>query len=286
LRYYLEQRLPGGAIPASAVEQAFNALASAETLEVMLAGYNSRELESLISRLEAFEGEFTPEMTESAIPVLMNVIPRLRVERRGVFDFGSSLVVTRVVLRLLRSVKSVDERERIVEACVPRIGSAWGKTDVIDMAGSREGMGHSLVSEEFARGLESTLLADVQGTSPEVLAAETKLGELLGWIVRVGGEEAAKKWLRASLGEAHFARAFFSSVLTEQYVQELTRPSVARSSDRLPWDWLVGLVGEEVLAASVRVAVESKEALSEREARALALAERYASGWRLDSHDD
>jgi len=286
LKYYLEQRLPEGAIPASAVERAFNALASPEALSLMLAGYDSRELESLIARLAAFEGEFTAEMAESAIPVLMNAIPRLRVERRGVFDFGSSLVVTRVVLRLLRGVEPLDERERIVEGCVPRICSLWGKTDVIDMAGSRENIGHGLVSEEFAHELESSLLIELLGTPPEVLAGEAKLGELLGWVVRVGGEDAAKDWLRAGLGDAQFVRAFFASVLTEHYVQELTRPSVARSSDRLPWDWLVGLAGDEALAASVQVATEYAEPLGEREARALELAERYASGWCPDRHED
>ena len=286
LKYYLEQRLPDGAIPASAVERVFSLLASPKALRVLLASYDPDALESLIARLESFEAEFTPEMAESAIPVLMNVIPRLRVEKRGVFDFGSSLVVTRVVLRLLRAVDSVDERERIVEACVPEIVSLWGRTDVIDMAGARENVGHGLVSEEFAARTESTLLTEVLGAPLERLSEETKLGELLGWMARVGGEDVAGEWLRTRLQEPRFTRAFLNSVLTEQYVQELTRPSVARSSDRLPWDWMTSLARDDVMAAAVQAAAEYPETPSPREARALELAQRYVAGWRPDRHDD
>ena len=116
LQFYLERTLPPEVLSATRVQEVFDALTDSDRLHALLDPRDGVALEQLLERVEDYERDFPPEAARSAIPVLLNLQPRLRHGRgQGFSDFGADLKLDRVILRLLRRVSDEADRLAIVK---------------------------------------------------------------------------------------------------------------------------------------------------------------------------
>lgn len=280
LTLYLE-RVAGKGLQAFAnAEHAFARLADREALDQYLRSLPSEQLEDVISSLETFEEEFRPEHAVSGCVVLLNLLPELPQRPRGMVDFDKRLRVTRVVLRLLRSLKAPRAVETAVREILPALTSLSSKSTLITIVGHRENAGHKLVSEVAAAELEKQWRADVRAASTDSLTREENLLEVLWRAKKEAGPEEPPVQV-SDAPEVTFA--VLRSARSEVLSQSMGSHAVRRSP-RLPWDTLIELYGDE---AVVRDRIETLKAVQTTEGdELLELAGRYLDGWRPKEFGD
>jgi hypothetical protein len=204
------------------------------------------------------------------------LLPRLVREKRGMFDFGPGVVVTRVVLRLLKRLQNDAGLEQTVRSVLEGLNTIGARFRLVMLVGHRENVGHGLISEEAATGLEQALRAQIREAPAEELAEESELGSLLWWAMREGAGGDAP--LVPALESHEVQVALLRDAVTEVRSQELGSYAVRRSY-RLSWDHLVGIFGGDERIAEVVTRVKKGQA-DQRLATAVELAERYLAGWR------
>ena len=277
LRTYLRRALPPSVISGALVSSAVESLGDSDRLTEVFEGLDAETAEGLIQRLEDFEHDYKQAWVEPAISVLLNQLPHLREGQRGMMDFGVELVVGRVVLRLLRSIDSEDERLRIVEQALPRVDQLSGRLELIGTVGHRENVGHELVSKEEADRLYEQLREQVIVASPAQLAQERGLVHLF---VRVMDDaENGPSWAREISQDDGVLLQLFHAGLGEQRSQTMGDYAV-QSRPTLPWELYQEWIGESELSQRVDELANraDREALPDRTRKALEAAERYASG--------
>ena len=179
LRLYLE-RVPGERLLAfGAAELAFARMADADELDNYLRSLDQDRVEDVIASLEAYEGDFSKEHVVPGIVALLNLLPDLPERERGLFSIETRLVVTRVVYRLLRSLRDPSAVEAAVREILPRLQSLSAKLEVILDIGYQEGAGHKLVSQEAATELEHGLRDEIRAANVGDLTKESRLLRLL-----------------------------------------------------------------------------------------------------------
>lgn len=273
LGFYLDNVMSGTLAASRIAEHALEVLSDENQLRALLGELDSDGVEGVIGELEAYEDDFRSSAAVAACRAILDQLPRLRTETRGVFDFGADLVVTRVVLRILRRV---DESERLlyVRRIYEGISSLYSKYTLLTIVGHRENAGLQLVSVDEARSLEDILRAELISASAESLAQERDLLRLLWWAAHPGGEEVVDV---PALADNNLRIAVLRASLSSVVSQPFGSRSVHRES-RLVWDLLVEVLGgEEVVRATVdSVGVAADEDLLE----AVRLARKYLNGWR------
>jgi hypothetical protein len=286
LRIYLRRTLPEGTTPAQLVEQAYEVMGDRDRFTELLATLNPRELEDLLGRLEDYEQDYDPSAAEAASEVLLNQMPRLREGRQGTLDMGSELAITRVVLRLLRSVEEEKERALIVRRVLPRVEQLSGRAELIDLAGHRPNAGHGLIPQADWTELEREHNEQVLAADPIALAQERQLAGLLYRALEY--EDGAHRSRVSELCEDNgVLLRLLRSAYSERKAQTMGDLAV-QTTPSLPWEWLVEIAGSETRLreriAELRASVNTED-LDQRTRAALETAERYASG-ELPSPDD
>jgi hypothetical protein len=237
-------------------------------------------LEDVITSLEAFEDRFAPEHVVPGTIVLLNLLPEIPERPRGMFDFGSRLVVTRVTYRLLHSLNNADKGEAAVRLILSELKSLSAKLELIGQVGHREGRGHELVSEAAAAEFETAWRADMRGSSADRLAEEIDLFRVL----LVAKREADSTEPKLEIHDVpHLTRAILRTARSE--VKSHTGGSRRiRRSPRLPWDALIELYGdEETLKERIEAIAETGGGDGDDW---LELANKYLSGWRPGDFGD
>jgi predicted KAP-like P-loop ATPase len=278
LRTYFGRALPEGVVSGVFVSQLVGALTDRQRLQTLLDGLDQETLERAIARLEDYEHEYDPAAVEPALPVLLNQLPRLREERRGVMDFGADVVVRRVVLRMLRRIEDESERLAIVKRVLPEIGQLSGRLQLVDMAGNRENVGHRLIPADAATLLYHELSAAIVAASPELLAQEPDLVRLFVRLVEADEEQGTRR-VEAACADDAVMLQLLRAGLGERRSQSVGEYAV-RTRPMLPWELFEAWFGE----AGLRERVEAlsrrveKDTLPDRTTTALETAERYAAG--------
>jgi hypothetical protein len=273
LRFYLEHRLPEGAVATTDVERAYELLGDRAALSGLFDSLEPSAVETLLRRLEAFEDEYPVACIEPAIGAVLDQMPRLREGTTHMFDVGADMAVERLVLRLLRRVENASDREALVDRVLPTVNRMSAQRHLIHIAGS-----HKLAEANAVERWTAILHAGLAGASPEALAAERDLGPLLEGAIRADPTYADAA--RRRLVDGRVFSRFLACALQVQRRAPLGGGAV-HSEDRLPWQGLCKLIGGEWLRARVKkMAVEAEgEQLDSRAQRALAVAVRYADGW-------
>lgn len=273
-RFYLERVVGEKLQTFSDAEQAWAEMGDAAAFSTFLRSLDSSRLRDVIGSLEIHEDEFRPEQVVPASAVLLNLSPELPEAQRGMFDFGSRLVVTRVVYRLVRSLKSPEAIESAVRDILPKVECLSCKLDLITIVGHREGRGHKLVSESAASDLEKRWRDEVRKTGEPQLSRDK---ELLIVLLTTKTEAPPEEPLLGVPQSPDMTLALLRSARGDIVSQAMGSRSVRRSP-RLAWDQLIEIYGDE---QTLHTRIEElKEAQPGADPELMALADRYVSGWR------
>lgn len=280
LHLYLE-RVVGERLQAfSDAENAWARMTNKDAFESYLHSLPVERVQDVISLLEAYEDQFAPEHVVPATVVLLNLLPRLPERQSGMFDFGTRLVVGRVVYRLARALKDPRAVEAAVREILPQVPSLSSKLEIITDVGYQENAGHKLVSETAAKALEKEWRAAVRAASPEILALET---ELLRTFILPKREAEPDEPALVVPDSPEVTHALLRSARSEVRSQSMGSRAVRRKP-RLAWDVLIELYGDE---ATLRHRIETlKASRPENSGDLLELADKYLAGWRPKEFGD
>lgn len=274
LRLYLERVASPGLERFRLVEGAWQVLDQADAFGKYLRRIDPEQLRDVIAGLETYEDEYRTEHVVPGVAVLLNVLPMLPDEKRGMFDFGPQMVVGRVTYRLLRSLKDKALVLQKVEEILPKLDALWLKLDLLTTVGHRENAGHGLISVDAAATLERRWRDEVRAATPEQLALEGRLAQVLHTCKRDRAEDEPELSV-PDTPEITLA------ILQDSYGEVLSQAMGSRAVKRKPrlaWEVLVELVGDEEALAQ-RVA-HLKSADQTADGDLLSLVDRYLSGWR------
>ena len=176
LRTYLSRQVQPGRVPTHIVEQVIATMEEPTRMRELLRPLTGVELRSLMARLEEHEGQF-PADVGGAVAELYAVEDRLS-DEHGMFAMRRAIVVSRVVLRILRTLPA-DAILATVDRALPSIPSLSHREDLIGLIGHTPGGGHRLVPENQAREREQSLVEEILSAPAVALAAEDDLAMLL-----------------------------------------------------------------------------------------------------------
>jgi len=280
LQFYLERIVSPEVLTIRRVETVFRLLTQPDELREVLDDLDSRELEAAIAGLEAYEDEYPLEAVVPASVVLLQMFPRLRTTRQGVFDFGPDLAVTRVVLRLLQRLDGEEAVAAAVNDILDQITTTYGAFDVVRMVGHEENVGHRMVSQEDAAQLEERLTEMLLDQPAEELSSEREILSMVYWLLS-RDPTVRERW--AALKTNVVRQKLLADSFSQRHSQEIGSRAV-RSVHLLSWDALQLVFGSSEEVASAVAELEESLNKDDADGKALvALARKYLAGWRPEA---
>lgn len=279
LSFYLQRVAGSGLRSFRLAEQAFAILADSARLETFLRTVPPDDLESVIGRLEVFEGEYPLDSIVPAIKVLLNLMGRMPHRDRGFFAIDSTMVIRRVVLRLLKQVDVETEREVLIEEVFPQLSSLSAKSELLNLVGHDEGSGHQLVSIDTCQTLGYELRRQIRAASSGDLAAEPDLLRLLLWYRSTTTNDEP-------IYELAVDDRLYISLLQQSVSESRSMPMDSRAITRtrlLHWDSLVKIFDNETQVSEFLARLNELVNVDGDLTELVSLANRYAEGWRPDS---
>lgn len=274
LALYLERVTGDGLQAFNMAERAWAVMSDRHELEVVLRGVPIDEVQDVVAALESYEDDFTPAHVVSGAVVLLNLLAEAPERPQGMLDFGTAMVFSRVVYRLLKSLPDEAAVEAAVAAILPDVPSLSSQLELISDVGHRENRGHKLATAAGAAQLERAWRDRVRAAPAEHLADEKELTKVLWLTVREA--EPGEPALVIDPTPAVTA-ALLRSARSEARSQSLGSRAVRRES-RLWWDGLIEIYGDETMLGE-RVAALRAAGLPDHDG-VIDLAERYLDGWR------
>jgi predicted KAP-like P-loop ATPase len=280
LRLYLE-RVVGEELQAFVdAEHAWACMTDRKAFEDYLRTIDTERLQDVISSLEVYEEQFSPQHIVSGSVVLLNLLPELPERQRGMFDLDTSLIVGRVVYRLIRSLKEPKAIEAVVREVLSQVKTLSAKARLITIVGYRKGAGHKLVSESVAREFEECWRAEVRSASADSLAEENDLLRVLLAVKRDAGFSELPLVVADS---PRVTLALLRSARSNVRSQAMGSRAV-RQSPRLAWDLLIELYGNESI---LKERINTLKTIQPKDNNELLdLTDKYLSGWRPSDFDE
>jgi energy-coupling factor transporter ATP-binding protein EcfA2 len=277
LNYYL-QRVAGDRLEAAwLAERAFGLLADQQALDEFLRSVEPKTaVEDVVAALEDFQKEYPKAAALPATVVLLNLLPELPERKRGTFDLSSSIVVGRVVLRLLRKLPTPADVEATVRAALPQIRSLGSRLALLTLVGHRQGAGHKLVGEEVAAEMEGQLREQVKAATPERLSAERDILNLLLWTLHTA---AGSEPVLLPSTDVQVVAAILKGAVHEAVSQSVGSRALARRK-QLNWEALTEVFRDESQIQKAVDLASDPLAADSNLAEATALAKKYLAGWR------
>ncbi|WP_330301538.1 MULTISPECIES: P-loop NTPase fold protein [unclassified Streptomyces] len=278
LDFYLHRQLPAGRAPAAFTDQVVACIGNESMLDEALGQVPDALLDDTLKRLVPHCRDVPEETVLPTAAALVRQLPRIRLGSSGMYSLGGEWAVLSPVSVLLRNLSS-DVADHTVRSLFHGIPSLYGKVLLLDIAAGRPDK-QGLIPEESARLLKRELLSQLHAARPENLADERML---LRTVLVATADTDGSPVLEPVFDARVVARLLESGVAP---VHSQTMGSVAvRTEQRLVWDSLVSVYGGEVyLAEAVALLHQSLQEgtveLNEDLAAALALYEKYATGWR------
>lgn len=280
LRLYLERIAGQGLIAFNTAEQAWALMPDRFVFDEFLRSIPSSQVVDVISSLETYEDAVSRDRILPGIVTLLNIVPTLPETDRGMFSFGSDMVVGRVVYRLLKSENSAEVIEAIACEALPHLQTQHAKLTLIEMIGHTENVGHKMIPEESSKQLAKAWRAELRALPAESLAAEPDLLRSV-LVASRGGDDGEPKL--AIPPDPRVTLALLSSARSESRSQTMGSRAVKRSP-RLAWKILIEIYGsEETLSDRIQ---EVKALQITNVGDVLDLADRYRSGWRPKDFGD
>ncbi len=282
LNLYLERVAGEKLLAFDDAELAFTVLDKEIVLDAFLRSIDLNRLEDVIAALENYEGQYPAEAVQPAVTVLLNLMPILPERPRSFLGADTRIVVTRVVLRLLRQLSSADAVQNAVRAALPRISTLSSRFQLIIIVGYRENAGHKLIAESEAEKFEAELSESVRSAEPAELEQEWDLLRLLWWLQSKAPEGTS---VLPTSDDLALNVAILRDARGEVLSQSLDSRALKRQP-RLQWDLLVRLYGSEEALGHMIGALRDSNPTDPSLVDAIALAERYLTGWRPKDFDD
>ena len=281
LRFYLERVVGEGLLAFTQAEQAWARMDDADALDTYLRSLNPVRLEDTIHSLEAYEEDFAPQHVVPGAVVLLNLMPNLPERSKGMFELDGRLYVTRVVYRLLKSLKDPAQIEQATQQILHQVDTLSGKLELITIVGHRENAGHKLVAESAARALENAWRQEVRGMSSAAMVNEPEPLRVL-LTAKHGSVPTEPDVEISDLPEVTLA--LLKASRGEVRSQAIGTRAVIRSA-RLAWDALLEVCGDE---DKLRARIEALRGQCPEECKhLLALADKYLAGCQpTDEADD
>lgn len=274
LRLYLERIVGQGLLAFNLAERAWELMPDGKSFEDYLRGLDAEQAVDVISSLEAYEDEVTPDRVVPGVISLLNLLPSLPKLDRGMFSLGTQMVVGRVVYRLIRSQNSEEFVENAVHQILPQLTTLFAKRTLIEMVGHRENIGHKLIPVAVSNELEAKWRDDLRALDVDELAREPELLWSLFCLRRDAAQDEPKFVVPTDIRITH---SLLLSGRSEAKSQAMGNRAVTRSP-RLAWDVLIELYeGEDVLRARIE---QLRESPLPGSVELVQLAERYLGGWR------
>jgi len=276
LRLYLEHTAAEGLRARWEAETAFDLLESRDELDNFLRSIEEDRRVDVIAALEGFEDQFRATQVVPAAIVLLNLIEDLPDRRRGLGDFGSRIVVVRVVLRLLRCLEDEAAIEAAARKALPELRSLSAKLELVRTVGHEKNVGLRLLSPDTAADLERQWRDEVRQASAEELAVESDAATILLVARKQSSDDEGPVDVP---NDPHVTAAILRDVRSEAIGQTIGSRAITREA-RLAWGALLDLYGDE---ATVRKRVEDlKRANLPETDEVIQLAVKYIEGWRPD----
>ncbi len=285
-RFYLERQLPDGVVPAHAVDDALSYLGDRDTLRQFLDSWSPDELIDLLERMNPAIEELPvngdamdKDPARIALPVLLDILPRLP-EDRGAFLPHGSMHLMKVVLRLLQRIPDESGRAAVVRGVFEDTRTLSGRLILLRVVGYREDIGTSLIDAAVAVELEDELRNALMTQPPGDFAVQDRIARLADLMAET---ENGKTALRALAEDDRVMLSLLVDCTGETRGRALGAAAV-EVTKVLQWDGLAGWLGEGMLVrriAEVLTAVaDDGMEISEEERAALDLAADYATGNR------
>jgi hypothetical protein len=280
LRLYLERVAGEGLLAFTDAEHVRRYMSRRDLMERYFSTVDADRLQDVITALEVYEEQFKPEEVVPSCIVLLNIMPTLPQKQRGMFHFGTDIIVTRVVYRLIKSLDNPENIETSVRQILPEISTLSAKLALVDMVGHQEGVGHKLIPEDAARKLEMEWQDEVRNATTQKLTQEHNLIQIILDMKRriitterqfnIDSSPALTlAILRAAKGESR-SQAFDSRAI--------------RSTPQLAWKVLIEIYNDE---ETLKTRIEDlKNTQPDNAGEILALADKYLSGWRPNEFGD
>ena len=276
LQLYLERVVSSGLHAFNEAELAWSKLHDASELDECLRAIESERLRDVISGLEAYEDIYEPCHVVSGCTVLLNLLPDIPVVPRSMYDLENSTIVSRVVLRLLRSLGNPDAIEAAAREIYPQVTTLSVKLELLDDLGHRPNAGHQLISEQSAAALEGDWRDEVRATNEADLLRESDLLKVLVTVLR----DASPAEDALTVGDSpELTLVLLRSSRSESTSQTMGNRAITRTP-RLAWAALVELLGDEE-AIDFRLG-QFGQLDSQEDSDLVDLARRYLEGWRPD----
>ncbi len=282
LRLYLERTASANLHAFTDAETAWLCFADESDLDEYLRSLDADRLQDVIRSLELFEDQYSQSHVVPTSVVLLNLLPDIPDRPRSIFDFGVSIAVTRVVLRLVRSLKDPATIESTVRQILPRLNTQSARLELIHLVGYRENVGHKLIKEEAATELEGQWFEEMRSIPIADLNLKREY-HLLRMLLRVIRETNSDDSPFVLPDSPQLTLALLNATHGEGLSQGLDTRAVRRSP-RLSWDLLIEVFGSE---ESLKERIETlKASQPENAIELLELADKYMAGWRPNDFGD
>lgn len=262
-------------------------LTEPDRLHGILAKLETDELADALERLIPLLGDLPYEANAPldrdpavlGLPVLLDQLRRM--PHQGPRQTPPNWLLAATAHHLLRRITE-GQREAAARAALSKTTVVSARILMVRMLGHEPQTGTKLISEAAGNALEAELrdfivalpVADWQADPMPLALARLVVKSEVGRSALAVAVEDDRVFINI-LGDA-------SGVTTSQGLGA----AAVQLTSMLSWDFLVELVGEQALARRIsklqNAVEEGSVALSDDETRVLALAVRYASGWRPD----
>ena len=279
LQFYFEKSLPPELLRGQVVQDIYEKLGNEEAFRSAISGFEPSIVEHVLSRLEDYEDDFPASVVEPALVVVYEQYPRLREGRAGFSDFGASMTVSRIALRLLRRVTDESQRAAIVSRVFARMGTLSERYRLVSLIERRDRHEDRLVSPSEAAQLAEALQTQTLGASSDSMAKERDLVLLLQFCD--DGTDHVPDLVRTWATSDRFMLRLLRSAVGDRTGFGLG--DVAQKHEyTIAWEYLVDLLGETLLVSRVDGLHSARSSLhlEEREVVALDTAVRYRAGVR------
>ncbi|MEU6261564.1 P-loop NTPase fold protein [Streptomyces sp. NPDC047043] len=280
LDFYLHRRLPAGRAPAECVEQVAACIGNESALDEVLGQVPDALLDDTLKRLVPHCRDAPEETVLPTAAALMRQLPRVRLGSTGMYSLGGEWAVLSPVSVLLHNLVG-DVADHTVRSLFSGIPSLYGKVLLLDIAAGRADK-QGLIPEESAQLLRQELASQLRTAGPADLAGE----RMLLRTVLVATADTDGPPVLEPVFDARVVARLLESAVTPVHSQTMGSVAV-HTEKRLVWASLVNVYGGEAHLAEAVASLhqslqEGTVELNEDLATALALYEKYATGWRPD----
>lgn len=273
LSLYLE-RVSGSKLATfGQAETLFAVLADEDAATMVLEAVTPADRADVIADLGSFEDDFHLDHVVPGVATLLNFSRKVPDPPAGMFSFGKTPVIRRIVLRLLRAAGGAEEIEAAVDLILPRLKGLTAAGELLSLIGHRKDEGTAVVGEAFAAEREQVWMDSVRASDADALSGEESPLRIILMVNRWSGTENPIELP----DDASLTLALMRDALSNMTSQTMGSSHV-EVTPTLYWDALVDVFGDENTLKSRGEMARGASTAGDKEL--FELFDKYAAGWK------